>query len=251
VVITIYKIMYSPRTPEGYVYKVFAEEAVKSVGTRKVKGLGARFGTPETKDYDGEFFVEATEFGIKNGDSRPMLMEHGYNKSYGVEIIGDAVFEKIADKGWEYEAVFRDTDLGNKAYSEVTAHPYKSSGGAAYNTVRRTLVKDAYQLDSFFLAEMTFTQFPNDMHNPPIARAKSDAILFAISEMRKEQNETIKNFLLEIQKSHNEKTELLRDVMKQLKDSFTNPNTDSGIVLDEEIIKRIEDFNAEPLSLLS
>src|SRR5688572_29064119 len=126
------------------IYKEY-DDAIKSEKNRVIRGVGVRFGSPETADWDGEFFTPESELGLVNGANRPFLMEHGFSKNFGVTKVADAIFEK-SDTGWEYQATFLDTPIGNKAYDEVINKPYRSSAGAAGHTRRATIVKGKSQL---------------------------------------------------------------------------------------------------------
>jgi hypothetical protein len=233
---------------------------VKSVKDGIIHGMGVQFGSPETKDWDGEFFVPESELGLVNGANRPFIMEHGFSKNFGVTKVADAVYEK-SDTGWLYEATFLQTDMGMKAYQDVIGHPYRSSAGAAGHTRRATIVKGASQLDVWMIAEQSATLTPADPNNPRITRTKSDYMLFAITEMLKEQREYIdaklevygKEFILETfapfldsVKDANEAREKLADALAKLKEGFVNNengesfSSDGKFVVTEEFITAIE-----------
>src|SRR3954462_3538970 len=109
---------------DGVYLEVRDTEEIKSVSERKISGVGIRFSSHTDSDSYNEFFDESTVTGLRNGDTRPFLMEHGYGK-FGVEILAWAQFEKTAI-GWEYIATFEDTKNGNEAYNEIIARPFYS-----------------------------------------------------------------------------------------------------------------------------
>lgn len=236
--------------------KQVEEPDVKSIKDRVIHGTGVQFGTPETKDWDGEFFVPESELGLVSGANRPFILEHGFGKKFGVQKLADAVYEK-SDAGWMYEATFLESDIGMKGYQEVIGSPYRSSAGAAGHTRRATLVKGASQLDVWMIAEQSATLTPADPNNPRITRTKNDYILFAVTEMLNEQKEYIdakfkelmtadeeRQFLvdkfvpfIENVKSLEEARQNLADALNKIKESFSSGEK---FVVTEEFITTIE-----------
>lgn len=217
------------------IYKFLPDEAIKSIKDRVIHGVGIRFGSAETKDYDGEFFVPETETGLINGANRPFIMEHGYGRTFGVNKVADAVYEK-SEGGWDYEATFLDTDIGNKAYNEVITRAYKSSAGAAGHTRRATMVKGAYQLDTWLVAEQSATLTPADSQNPRLTRTKSDYIMFALKEMLDESEDRIVQKVIEAFKSGEalEGLGILQKNMEEFKESFS-----SDFSVTDEVIQNL------------
>lgn len=203
-------------TEHGSVIKTYGEEVIKSLGTRKASGIGVRFSTPEDPDYDNEFFTVKSVLGLRNGASRPYMMEHGYAKKFGKQIVGMATYELNDEVGWEYEVIFSDDKIGNKAYAEIQNQRYKSSAGAAWNTVSRTMVKNAFHNDTWYIAEQSATKFPNDASNPPVVAMKNLAVLLKMEEMINGDNE----FFVELIKAAKEKNELMKQFFTEFKDSF-------------------------------
>jgi hypothetical protein len=166
-------------------YKIVESDAgaVKSVKTRMIEATGILFGSPDQKDSDGDFFHTDTETGMVNGAQRPFMIQHGWSSVYGKNKLADAIFEQNGD-GWIYSATFLDTPLGNQAFAEVTSRPYRSSSGAAGHTVTTTRVKNANQIETWMVAEISGTQTPADPNNPYIQqKTKSDYMAQAIYEM--------------------------------------------------------------------
>lgn len=233
------------------IYKEYdaTECPIKSVKERVIHGMGIRFGSPETKDWDGEFFVPDTELGLINGANRPFLMEHGFSKAFGVAKVADAVFEK-SEIGWEYDATFLDTPLGNKAYSEIITKPYRSSAGAAGHTRRASMVKGAWQIDTWMVGEQSATLTPADPENARITRTKSDFLLMAVREMveeiREEHETRIKAILDAVYKNSNEARQNLADALTALRTSFS---TGEKFVVSEELITAIEQVS-QPIQII-
>jgi hypothetical protein len=221
------------------------EAAIKSVGTRKIKGTGIRFGSEDDKDWDGEWFHTDTELGLKNGSSRPYIMEHGYSSKFGMAIVGEATYEK-AGEGWEYEAVFTDSAQADKAYNEIIAGAYKSSAGAASHTRRASIIKGTSRLDVWLVAEQSATMFPADSGNPRVTRTKSDYILHALKEMHEEHEGRIKEILEAAMKDGNEARTKLADALTSLKESFTNGEP---FVVTEEFLSEIEQVT-KPIAII-
>lgn len=209
---------------------------VKSVKTRMIEATGILFGSPDQKDSDGDFFDSNTETGMVNGAQRPFMIQHGWSPVFGKNKLADAVFEKSGD-GWVYAATFLDTTLGNKAFNEVISKPYRSSSGAAGHTVETTRVKNANQIETWMVAEISGTQTPADPNNPYIQqKTKSDYMAQAIYEMF-DGNKTFLTELVEqskeFQKSlieqincvligENTSREALAQKLLDLKNSFTS-----------------------------
>jgi hypothetical protein len=224
------------------------EIAIKAIKDRVIHGVGVRFGSAETKDWDGEFFHSESEVGLKNGSERPFLMEHGFGKKFGINIVGSAIYEKGAD-GWTYEASFLDTPVGNQAYNEIITHAYRSSAGAAGHTRRATLEKGAFRLDTWLIAEQSATQTPADPENPRITRTKTDYILFAIKEMQEEHEAKVKEIIEIFAKDANESRQKLADALSSLRTSFSSDNG-KGFVVTEEFLASIEQVT-KPIEILS
>lgn len=234
------------------------ETAVKSVGERKIKGMGIRFGSPEDADYDKEWFAPESQLGLTNGSTRPILIEHGWETGFGKNVVATATYEKTTD-GWEYIAVFDDSVLGNKAYNEIIVKNYKSSAGAAGHTVERTEIKSTHRLDTWLIAEQSFTQFPADSQNPAVTPVKSSDIYQLLQLIENDREETVKAILDKLSSSNktlieatNLKLENLRTVMLQLKDSFMI-ESESDIItfrVTDSFLAEIEELT-QPISLLN
>lgn len=226
------------------------EEAIKSVKDRVIHGVGIRFGSPDTKDWDGEFFTSESEVGLIDGANRPFLMEHGFSKNFGVNKVADAVFEKT-QTGWEYEATFLDNDFGIKAFGEITTHAYRSSAGAAGHTRRATLIKGAYHLDTFMIGEQSATLTPADPHNARVTRTKSDYMLMAIREMIQDMHdaneEKIKCVLTAVQKDTNDARQKLADALMSLKESFTSGEK---FVVNDDVLAAF-DLLSQPIEIIN
>lgn len=208
--------------------KQFGE--IKAISDRKVQGMGVRFGTPETKDSYGEWFYDGTELGIKNGDTRPFLMEHGHKSEFGLNILGFAVYEKSVD-GWAYEVKIEDSVLGEKAYGEISRKRYKSSSGSAWHTTSSTKVDDSWRMEKWFLVEQSVTQTPADFYNPPVTirsliqeGGDITSILFKLHQ--------------EILNLKNEELAVLKGILDKL--SPTSEVVAKGVDLPPETLEQIE-----------
>lgn len=227
------------------------EIAIKAIKDRVIHGTGIQFGTPETKDWDGEFFVKETETGLINGANRPYVMEHGFSRAFGMVKVGDTVYE-LSEDGWKYETTFLDSPIGHKAYQEVITHPYKSSAGAAGHTRRATIIKGASQIDVWLVAEQSATLTPADSNNPRITRTKSDFMLMAIREMfediKTENKKHIETFFEAYQKNDNEARQKLADALINVKESFNSSGKD--FVLTDDILSAFEQIG-KPIPIIS
>lgn len=238
-------------SPKNMDYKQ-NEIAIKAIKDRVIHGTGIQFGTPETKDWDGEFFIKETETGLINGANRPYVMEHGFSRNFGMVKVGDTIYE-LSEDGWKYETVFLDSPIGNKAYQEVITHPYKSSAGAAGHTRRATVVKGALQIDVWLVAEQSATLTPSDSSNPRITRTKSDFLLFAVREMledmQTENEKKVKTIVEAIEKSGNEARQKLADALTNLKNSFTSTGG-KDFILTDDILDAFEQAS-KPIDIIS
>jgi hypothetical protein len=221
---------------------------IKSVKDRLILGEGIRFGSPDTKDFDGEWFHSETELGLKNGSERPFLMEHGFGQKFGISIVANAVYEK-KDTGWEYQASFLDTPVGNEAYNEIITHPYRSSAGAAGHTRRASMEKGTWKLDVWLIAEQSATMTPADPNNARITRTKTDYVLFAIREMQQEHEAKVKSIIESFAKDANESRQALADALTSLRTSFSSDNG-KGFVLTDEFLASIEQVT-KPIEIVS
>lgn len=229
------------------------DETVKSSKDRVVHGMGVRFGSPETKDWDGEFFTPESEVGLVNGTTRPYLMEHGWHRTFGKSIVAQVTYEKSRE-GWLYEANFFDNKIGNDAFNEVISKPYRSSAGAAGHTRQATMVKGAWHLDTWLIAEQSATLTPADNENARITRVKSSddylqmVVLGMQEELHKQFSERLEVVVAAFEKSTNESRERLANALTQLKDSFVNENK-NVVEITPEFLESIEQV-AQPIELI-
>ena len=234
---------------------------VKSVGERKVKGTGIRFTNADEPDSYREWFSSKSEVGLRNGDTRPMMMEHGWNPQFGKSIVAWATYEK-SETGWDYEATFEDTVMGNKAYGEISTQRYRSSAGAAGHTVQRTETKGSYHLDTWLVSEQTFTKRPADSQNPAVSLIKGEGmeILMPIfselqmansmmfEAMQKSVVDVITNGIADKMSGIlNEKAEALRGVLTQLRESFKEGQK---FEITEEFLNELEVI-VQPITLIN
>lgn len=231
------------------IYKEY-DEAIKSVKDKVIHGVGLRFGSAETKDWDGEFFDANSEVGLQNGTTRPFLMEHGWHRTFGKSVVGIATYEK-SDDGWTYEAKFHDTDIGNRAFNEVITQPFRSSAGAAGHTRQATMVKGAWYLNTWLVAEQSATLTPADNENPRVTRVKSseDYLQMMVFDLQGQISgdlaEKVNPIIEAYQKSAEESRAALASLLTQLKDSFKNEGkTSIDFQVTEEFIQTIEQVTA-------
>lgn len=223
---------------EGLIKTVKSFGEVKSTGTRKASGRGIRFADLQTRDSYDEFFTERTVVGLENGTSRPYLLEHWKDELFQWLVVGMAVFEKSAE-GWDYEVTFKDDDAGNKAYELISEGKYHSSGGSAWNYIKRKYVYtdmvEGYELLVWLLIEMSATLRPSDFFNPQIqikSMQDSDWIMQVIAPLLKEREQ-----LLDACNGYKSLEERILTLESSVKTSG-----DSGIVIPENFEEEIQNL---------
>jgi hypothetical protein len=74
-----------------------------------LKVLGIPFGSPQDKDFHGEWFSKNTNIGMEIGDTRPVFYFHGENPEGNPEpnpeVIGRAVLSEKTEKGWWFDVI--------------------------------------------------------------------------------------------------------------------------------------------------
>lgn len=190
------------------------DDAIKSVTGKSAIGQGIRFGSPQTADNSKEWFSAKTNTGVRNGDTRPYLMEHGKSSDFGLTIVGYAVYELAAD-GWNYEVKMRDDAVGERALAELATGLYKSSSGSSWHTTSITkTILDTFHYDDWFLVEQSATKSAADRWNAHI-RIKSlfneDLTPTELFEKLWDEMDKIKS---EISKIKNDEVEIFRKILK-------------------------------------
>lgn len=217
-------------------------EPIKAVSDRVIQGVGIRFGSPETADNYDEWFYEKTNIGLENGHSRPFLLEHGKKEGFGLTTLGFAIYEK-SEIGWEYEVKMLDTEIAEKAYSEIARKVYKSSSGSAWHTTKQTIVENTFRYDAWYLVEQSATQSPADFYNPPISikslmqTGELDGLIKMLyNEVLSIKNEEIQ-ILQQLVQSVS-KTQIPQDNLSS--DEENTGQTEKGIELPSELLEKID-----------
>lgn len=130
-------------------------------------GIAVRFGNDKDVDSYGDYFEPDSSTGLKEGTSRPFLMEHGNSPEYLSEVVGWAEFS-LKEDGWHYTVDFLNTDLGQKARRAIQTRQYKTSTGAT--TVRRVYTEGyrVAKLKSWIIGETSAVLRPADKKTPLI-----------------------------------------------------------------------------------
>lgn len=133
---------------------------VKALGNGKIGGYVAIFTTKNDPDLQGDFFTKSTEFYLEDGDQRPIIYDHGLDKTIKRRQLGRATV-KIDDAGvWmEGQLNLRD-DYEQKVYKMAEMGKLGWSTGSASHLVTRTQQGKSYHLDSWPIVEASLTPMP-------------------------------------------------------------------------------------------
>lgn len=133
---------------------------VKALGDGKIGGYVALFTTENDPDLSGDFFTKATEFYLESGDQRPIIYDHGLDKTLKRRQLGRAKTE-IRDAGvWmEGQLNLRD-DYEQKVYKMAEMGKLGWSTGSASHLVQRTPKGKSFHLDSWPIVEASLTPMP-------------------------------------------------------------------------------------------
>jgi len=217
--------------------KIIGEEPIKAISDRKIGGTGILFGSENQYDAYKEWFDETTVVGVENGDRRPFLMEHGKSDTFGLEILGQAVYEKSGD-GWEYEVQLPDSELGEKAYGELKNKRYKSSSGSSWHTTRQSYIKGTYKFDTWLIVEQSATQRPADSQNPPIS-------IKSLLEEGLQPSELIERFYKMFEDKFEKDSDTLKSIETILREKFSLDTTEpivKGVELSTETLDEISEL---------
>lgn len=136
---------------------------IKSIGDNRIKGRAILWGTPEEKDFVGDYFDERTKGLMTVFDlsgKLPWLYEHGRHEKIGPNPI--AVIDKmeIDDWGVVYEAAIRDHDTYRNFVSKLIEEGKLYSSSGALPGTRKSA--DDGLLTSWVVAEVSGTVKPMD-----------------------------------------------------------------------------------------
>lgn len=134
--------------------------AVKALGDGKIGGYVAIFTTENDPDLQGDFFSKATDFYLESGDQRPIIYDHGLDKTLKRRQLTRATV-KIDDAGvWmEGKLAMRDA-YEKKIYEMAEKGKLGWSTGSASHLVARTQRGKSYHLDSWPIVEASLTPTP-------------------------------------------------------------------------------------------
>ena len=148
--------------------------AVKRIGDNKIGGHFVIFSDPMTPDLSGQDYFNAdTDFDTKDGDTKTLYFQHGFDETLGDAKIGIATVKRD-DKGLYVEAELKVMDP-EKWSDEVVAERKKYiskimdlvdqgvlgySSGAVSHLVRREAKGNATWIKSWPLGEISLTHTP-------------------------------------------------------------------------------------------
>ena len=134
--------------------------AVKALGNGKIGGYLAIFTSEADPDTSGDFFTKATDFLLEDGDVRPVLYDHGLDKTLKRRQLGRASV-KIDDAGVWMEGQLQLRDQYEKnIYKMVEMGKLGWSSGSASHLVSRTPKNKSFHLGSWPIVEASLTPMP-------------------------------------------------------------------------------------------
>jgi HK97 family phage major capsid protein len=96
---------------------MYAGGAIKSLDDEgKIGGYLVYYGSPEMKDFDGEYFTEETEYNLDWFSKRPVLFHHGHDGTIKSMAIGTITSIKATEEGLWAEAIL---DLRDKYVRKI------------------------------------------------------------------------------------------------------------------------------------
>jgi hypothetical protein len=114
--------------------------ALKWAGPDTIEGLAIPFGGPEDRDTDGEYFTKDTDLCIEwfGKSGRPILYDHGTDKSVGPAVIGRQTEYEIRDEGvWAQAQLNRNARYRKAIDSLIEQGALGYSSGAMAHLVTK------------------------------------------------------------------------------------------------------------------
>lgn len=127
----------------------------------KFGGYLVRYSTAKDPDLYGDFFTKSTNYFKENGDTIPILYDHGKNASLKTRQLGRATV-KIDDVGLWIEGELNLRDEYEKAINDKLIKAGKAglSSGAAPHMIQRKSVGNAREITEWGIAEASITPMP-------------------------------------------------------------------------------------------
>lgn len=145
--------------------------SVKVAKSGKIEGYLVQFGSPATKDLDGEYFADDTEFGIdvKGGKevTMPMYYSHGFNDKIGKRRVGYMTL-KGDDNGIFLQA---EIDKAETYRAEILKLAKEGKLGASSGAVSHLVEKEpdadgkSVRITQWPIGEGSLTPAPADYRN--------------------------------------------------------------------------------------
>ena len=126
----------------------------------RIGGHCVLFGNPDQTDLVGDFFTSSTDIDDYPGKTVPLFFEHGLNEHLGKTKLGRASM-KTDDVGVWFEAVLETRRAYLKKIMElIKKKALGVSTGAVSHLVERVPVKQAFEIKSWFISEISLTPAP-------------------------------------------------------------------------------------------
>ena len=111
----------------------------------RIEGLAIPYGGPNNgKDLDGEAFHKGTDFALDWYPTRPLIMQHGKNPTFGLRKVGEVVAVKGVEDGAWVEAIINSAEKYKSQIKQLVKQGYLqfSSGSSSYLTAKSEGGKD-------------------------------------------------------------------------------------------------------------
>ena len=136
-----------------------------------VGGYIALWGSPETKDLQGDYFTPETWLGLDEYPSVPALFHHGLDEKVGLSVIGRRVKSGVDDTGaWVEDWLDKSNQYWKMVRPLLDKEALFYSPGSAPHLVKR---EDDGRLDSYPIVEDTFTVIPAQHRLRPVEQIKA------------------------------------------------------------------------------
>ena len=137
-----------------------AEVKVLDESAGKIGGYCLLYGSPEQTDLIGDYFTPATDIDDYPNKLVPLLYEHGLNEHLGKAKLGRASMKTDSIGVW-FESVLEIRSAYVKKIMElIKKKALGVSTGAVSHLVERVPVKNAFEIKSWFISEISLTPAP-------------------------------------------------------------------------------------------
>jgi len=149
---------------------IYPGDEVKALGGGKVGGYIVRFGSPETRDVQGDYFTAATDYGLDVSTKARVVYDHGLRRDEPGRAIGNRRIG-LVELTARVDGVYAEgtVDLAQQSvkalYARIEAGSIGWSSGSVDRLVERERNGVAREVKSWPLIEASLTPIPVDPRN--------------------------------------------------------------------------------------